>query len=95
MISPQNILRHELIGLDVVVAESPNSFLVGLHGKVVDETRNMIHIMTGDGIKKIQKRSTVFRFLLPDDTSVLVDGSALETQPEKRIVMRIKRRKGE
>lgn len=95
MISPRNILRHELIGLNVTVADSSNPFLIGMQGKVVDETRNMIHIMTGDGIKKIQKRSTVFRFRLPDDTSLLVDGSALETQPEKRIVMRIKRRKGE
>lgn len=95
MIRPQNIIRHDLIGLDVVVADSSNPFLVGLHGRVVDETRNMIHIMTGDGLKKVQKRSTAFMFRLPDDTSVLVDGSALETQPERRIVMRIKRRKGE
>lgn len=95
MISPQNILRHELIGLDVIVTDSSNPFLIGLHGKVIDETRNMIHIMTGEGIKKVQKRSTAFQFRLPDDTSVLVDGSALETQPERRIVMRIKRRKGE
>jgi ribonuclease P protein subunit POP4 len=95
VIRPQNILRHEFIGLDVRVADSSNPFLIGLHGKVVDETRNMIHIMTGDGIKKVQKRSTIFLFRLPDDTGVLVDGSALETQPEKRIVMRIKRRKGE
>lgn len=90
MISPRNILRHELIGLDVLVARASNPAHVGLSGRIVDETRNTLLIQTGRGEKRIPKRLSVFRLRLPDGTTVDIDGSSIEMQPERRISMRIK-----
>ena len=90
MISPQNVLRHELIGLDVLVARASNPGHVGVSGRVIDETRNTLVILTGRGETRIPKRFSVFRFRLPDGTTVDVDGSSLEMQPERRIGMRIR-----
>lgn len=91
MITPQNVIRHELIGLRVRVADSPNPRQLGLGGTVIDETKHMLVIMTRNGVKRIQKKFTLFELHLPDDTHVIVDGSVLVMQPEKRIGMRIKR----
>jgi ribonuclease P protein subunit POP4 len=90
MISPQNVLRHELIGLDVLVVCASNPNQIGVSGRIIDETRNTLVVRTERGTKRIPKRFSVFRLRLPDGTTVEVDGSALETQPEKRITMRIR-----
>lgn len=90
MITPQNVIRHELIGLRVRVADSSNPRQIGIEGTIVDETRNMLVIMTREGEKRIQKRYATFDLRLPDDTLVRVDGSILVMQPEKRTGMRIK-----
>ncbi|CCJ36609.1 ribonuclease P protein component 1 [Methanoculleus bourgensis] len=90
MISPRNVLRHELIGLDVLVARASNPGHVGVSGRIIDETRNTLVIRTERGEKRIPKRFSVFRFRLPDGTTVDVDGSSLEMQPERRITMRIR-----
>jgi len=37
MITPYNLVNHELIGLGVKVEHSTNSSLVGIEGRVVDE----------------------------------------------------------
>ena len=90
MITPQNVLRHELIGLSARIVSASNPFLKGIADTVVDETRNMLVIATPGGYKKVQKHCTLLELRLPDDTRVRVDGSALVMQPEKRISMRIR-----
>ena len=90
MISPQNVLRHELIGLDVLVVRASNPGHVGVSGRIIDETKNTLVILTGRGETRIPKRFSVFRIRLPDGTTVEIDGSSLETQPERRISMRIR-----
>ena len=91
MITPQNILRHELTGLDVRVKEAKNQYLEGIAGTVVEETRNMVVIRTAYGIRTIAKNGVILRITLPSGTSVDVDGRVLVMAPEKRINMRIKR----
>ncbi|HPY59249.1 MAG TPA: ribonuclease P protein subunit [Methanospirillum sp.] len=91
MITPQNILRHELTGLDVRVEQAQNHNLNGITGLVVLETRNMIFIRTRVGIKKVAKKGVIFRFTLPSGKRVDVTGTVLVMAPEKRINMRIKR----
>ncbi|HQD25210.1 MULTISPECIES: ribonuclease P protein component 1 [Methanoculleus] len=90
MISPQNVLRHELLGLNVLVVSASNPGHVGVSGRIIDETKNTLIIQTEGKKKRIPKRSSVFRIRLPDGTIVDVDGSSLEAQPERRISMRIK-----
>jgi ribonuclease P protein subunit POP4 len=92
MISSQNILRHELIGLDVLVSGATNPLHWGLSGRIIDETKNMVAIQTDQGIKRIQKMHSRFRIQLPDGTFVEIDGSALILAPEKRINLHEKKR---
>ena len=85
MITAGNILRHELIGLPVEVVHAANPAQEGIAGSIVDETRNMLVIETSRGIKRIGKAHATFRIRIPDGTVVDVSGSALVSQPEKRI----------
>jgi len=84
MITSKNIKKHELIGLDVEVVQAKNQSLVGLNGKVVDETRNLLVIETKDGEKKVLKENTTFKFTLEKE-AVEVDGLVLVGQSEDRI----------
>ncbi|MGA2161864.1 MAG: ribonuclease P protein subunit [Methanoregula sp.] len=85
MISCQNVIRHELIGLNVLVAGAANPFHRKVSGHIIDETRNLVTIQTQAGIKKIPKYGSTFRLSLPDNTLVEINGSALILAPEKRL----------
>jgi ribonuclease P protein subunit POP4 len=85
MITPRNVIRHELIGLDVLVVGASNPASRGISGQIIDETRNMLIINTRIGVKKIPKNTGVFRITLPDGIVVDVRGSALVMAPEKRV----------
>ena len=91
MILPKNLIRHELIGLAVEVAESTNKFQVGIKGTVVDETKNTLTIETDKGMKKIQKKGSVFIFKIPDGKKVKVNGNKIATRPEERIKLKVKK----
>jgi ribonuclease P protein subunit POP4 len=92
MIAPRNILRHEFIGLDVLVVEAKNPLYRGLCGIVIDETRNTLLIRTQCGDKRVPKPYSKFRFILDEGVKVEVDGSALIMAPEKRITQYTKNR---
>jgi len=92
MITFQNVLRHELIGLDVLVAGAANPLHRGICGHIIDETRNMFAIQTMQGIKRIPKLHSIFRLCLPDGTLVEIDGSALVQAPEKRLNLQKRKR---
>jgi len=85
MITPKNILRHELIGLPVEVVHAANPAQQGIAGRIIDETRNMVVIRTSRGTKRIEKAHATFRLTVPDGTVVDVSGGALISQPEKRV----------
>lgn len=85
MRSSENLVRHELIGLKVKIAESSNKKNVGITGKVVDETRNIIVIEKTNGKEiKLVKEQNVFVFFL-NRQKVRVDGKILVGRPENRI----------
>ncbi|MFQ6050413.1 MAG: ribonuclease P protein component 1 [Candidatus Hydrothermarchaeota archaeon] len=83
MITPENILRHELIGLRARVECSKNKTLIGLEGLIVDETKNTIRIKTKTKEKTILKSIVTLRIFL--NGSVIVDGKMLIGRPEERI----------
>ncbi|MBT5274481.1 ribonuclease P protein subunit [Candidatus Woesearchaeota archaeon] len=62
MITPQNILRHELIGLNVQVTKALNPLSRNIKGEVIDETQQTILIRTKNGDKKLLKRLATFEF---------------------------------
>ena len=91
MITSRNILRHELLGLDVLVISASNSCNQGICGQIIDETRNTLLIRTSRGDRKIPKMSSCFRFILEGGLRVDVDGSALILPPERRLTLPIER----
>ncbi len=84
-ITPENIVRHELIGLKIKIAESSDASIKNLSGKVVDETYNTLKIETKEKEKTVTKKDSVFVFTLPSKIRVQVDGSLLMSRPEDRI----------
>jgi len=85
-ITPKNLVRHELIGLNVEIAESTDSTFRNLKGRIIDETYNTFKIETKDGKEKtIPKKYCIFIFTLPNKTKVQVEGKILIGRPEDRI----------
>ena len=92
MITPQNVLRHELIGLDILVSGAANQTQRGLSGRVIDETKNLLVIETPKGVRRIEKAHSTFVVRLPGRETVEIDGSVMVLAPEKRINLHEKKR---
>lgn len=75
-----DILRGELIGLNVEIVKADNDVLVGINGKIVDETRNMLKI----GDKMVVKEQVVLK-IEKDGNFIEVDGKLLVGRPEDRV----------
>ena len=86
MRTAENIIRHELIGLECQVVSSANDDQRGLKGKITDETMKTIMI---DG-KAVEKKGSVFKLKLSKET-VEVDGNFIIARPEDRIKKKIKK----
>ncbi|TDA33520.1 MAG: ribonuclease P protein subunit [Hadesarchaea archaeon] len=82
---PSNLVRHELIGLEVEIVESRDPGLRGLRGKVVDETKNMLKIRVGGKVKSVPKSIVCLKFILPGGEGVEVEGRRLVARPEERV----------
>lgn len=92
-ITPYNILNHELIGLRAKIVKSTHQGYVGIEGLVIDETMKTIKIMNDDGkIKVIPKSCCTFRFKLPNNVIVEVEGIHLVGRPEDRVKRIVKKR---
>jgi len=89
-ITPQNVLKHEIIGLDARVSGGTNKQLVGLKGKIIDETRNTITIFDGRYKRIVPKDVAILRIRLPDEIWVEVNGKKLVGRPEDRVKMRLR-----
>ena len=86
-----SIVQHEFIGLETKVVKSSNPDLVGITGKVVDETRNTFTILHDDKEKVVVKEIAVFDFALPDGTIVEMDGKVIMGRSEDRLKKRPRR----
>jgi ribonuclease P protein subunit POP4 len=91
MITPKNLIKHELIGLEVEIADSTNKFQVGVKGLVVDETKNTLTIETEKGMKKIQKKGSTFIFKISSEKKVKVNGNKIAVRPEERLKLKVKK----
>ncbi len=68
----KNLEAHELIGLECKVMDSTNELQVGIRGKVMDETKNMLVVNTPKGKKMIQKKGAKFMFKLGESSKLIV-----------------------
>lgn len=91
MLTANNIVHHELIGLYVKVVYNSQT----LCGVVIDETKNTVKIEVktekGKSEKLISKNNSVFQFRLPDGKWVEIKGNILSIRPEDRIKKRFKK----
>jgi len=91
MITPYNILRHELMGLDLEVVGASDPGLVGIRGKVVAESKNTIIIKERDnGRKTLPKGDIIAKLVLPEKAVVEVDGRLLSGRPHERTKKKIR-----
>jgi ribonuclease P protein subunit POP4 len=90
VITAKNLIRHELIGLDVKVIESSNKFNIGLSGMIVDETSQTLKIKTGTGYKTVEKNNSSFMFKL-GSKRVKVSGNRIDMRPENRVKIKVKK----
>ena len=86
-----SIVQHEFIGLETNVIKSSNPHVVGITGRVVDETRNTLTILHDGERKVVIKDTAVFDFVMPDGTVVEMDGKVVMGRPEDRIKKRPRR----
>jgi ribonuclease P protein subunit POP4 len=90
-LKPENLARHELIGLHLTVAQSSNACQIGLSGRVVDETRNTFLLETRAKVVRLAKKNTSLVFTLPAGQKAKIFGSVLISQPENRISKRMQK----
>lgn len=80
----KNIVLQELIGLRAKVVKCFDRKQVGLEGTVIDETKNTLVISAHDGIKRLVKKSSTFRFYV-NRKAFVVDGLEINSRPFERI----------
>ncbi|MCL4452863.1 ribonuclease P protein subunit [Ferroplasma sp.] len=77
------VYLKELIGKSIKVKNSPNMNNVGINGKIIDESRNMIAIDAGNRVCNIPKTGAVFRVEFGDGWYD-IQGDAILLKPEDR-----------
>jgi len=85
MISAENILAHELIGLDVEITKKDNLIPSKLYGKIVFETKNMMIVKTIFGIKGVPKAIIKKARIMLLGGDCFINGASLIERPEDRV----------
>ena len=91
-ITPVNVVKHELVGLQAHIIESNDPSHVCQRGIIVGESREILYLETSEGEKKIPKRICTIDLTFPDGVEVRVKGSLLYGRPEDRMKRRSGRR---
>ncbi|MCX8158570.1 MAG: ribonuclease P protein subunit [Candidatus Diapherotrites archaeon] len=81
-ITKENLLIHELIGLNVRIIKSTDRSRL-CEGRIIDETKNTFTIECVDKIRKIPKREVNIEFDLGGE-KICVDGKILAVRPQER-----------
>jgi len=84
MITANNITSHEFIGLNTEIVKSTNLQVIGLNGRIINETKSMFTINTQNGIKSIAKETNDWKFSI-DGKDIVVNGSKITKRPFDRI----------
>ncbi len=84
MITINNITSHEFIGLHTEITQSTNPQIIGLNGRIIDETKSMFTINTKNGTKSIAKSKNSWKFSI-ENNDIIIDGSKIAKRPFDRI----------
>jgi ribonuclease P protein subunit POP4 len=85
MINADNIIAHELVGLDVEITKKDNLVGPKLYGKIVFETKNMILLKTSFGIRGVPKAIIKKARFFLSEGGCFISGISLIGRPEDRI----------
>ncbi len=84
MITADNITSHEFIGLDTEIIKSTNPQVIGLNGRIINETKSMFTLNTQKGVKNITKLNNDWKFVI-ERKEVIVEGARIRKRPFDRI----------
>ena len=76
--------EFDLIGQDVTISDSKNKEIIGINGKIIMETKNMIIINTKNGKRSIPKNVCQ---LSNNDQVIQTDSTKLNKRPHERLEM--------
>ena len=74
--------EFDLIGQDVIVSDSKNNEIIGIKGKIIMETKNMIIMNTKDGKRSIPKNICQ---LSNNGEVIQTDSTKLNKRPYERL----------
>lgn len=77
-------MKGELIGLNVRVISSKNKEVIGISGRLIDETKNTFLVETKDGKKRLLKEQCLFEFEY-GKKRIQLKGEILLQRPEDRL----------
>lgn len=80
MISPETLVRHELVGLPVRAADADSDAHVGIAGRVLFETERTLVVRTGSGDKRVPKSGTTLEFAVVETATARTDEAADDGQ---------------
>ena len=85
MITPFNILQHELIGLEAKIVDSTHPGY-RCNGTIIRETRNTLEIRGRDKkVRKLPKDCITLELKLHAGETVRLDGRLIVARPEDRV----------
>jgi len=87
-LTPETLVRHELVGLDVAVVGAADPTLVGVTGEAVLETTRILGIDTGEDVVQVPKATVTLEWTLPSGERVRVAGETLLGRPARRTEQR-------
>ena len=76
--------EFDLIGQDVTITDSKNKEIVGIRGKIIMETKNMVTIDAEDGKKNLPKDICQFS---NNEGIITTDSTKLYKRPHERLEM--------
>ena len=85
MITVQNLLAHEWIGLRIRIKKSSDPRVIEVGGSVRNETRNTLIIENHGRKLRVSKPHSVFVVTLPSGEETTVDGARMMYRPEDRV----------
>ena len=76
--------EFDLIGQEVTISDSKNNEIIGINGKIIMETKNMIVINTNNGKRSIPKNICQ---LSNNGEVIQTDSTKLNKRPHERMEM--------
>ena len=84
MITAENITSHEFIGLNTEITKSTNPQVIGLNGRIINETKSMFTINTENGTRSIAKATSSWKFSIQNKDTI-VKGTNIAKRPFDRL----------